>query len=92
MLECNLVTRSPNSIFAINSTPISIDLAHRRACHAGEDRIRKIETFANSVKLKKGAGVSFPCVPYIKGKGYTLPFSKERSNRLKPSEFIYLDV
>ncbi|QQK42944.1 hypothetical protein Pdw03_6845 [Penicillium digitatum] len=77
MLDCNLVTGSPNSIFAINSTPISIDLAHPRACHAGEDRVRKMETFADGVKLKKGAGVTFPCAPCIKGKGHALPFVTE---------------
>ncbi|QQK46171.1 Retrovirus-related Pol polyprotein from transposon TNT 1-94 [Penicillium digitatum] len=77
MLDCNLVTGSPNSIFAINSTPISIDLAHRRACHAGEDRVRKMETFADGIKLKKGAGVTFPCAPCIKGKGHALPFVTE---------------
>ncbi|KAG0156252.1 hypothetical protein PDIDSM_3429 [Penicillium digitatum] len=91
MLDCNLVTGSPNSIFAINSTPISIDLAHRRACHAGEDRVRKMETFADGIKLKKGAGVTFPCAPCIKGKGHALPFGKERSIR-KPGELIHLDV
>ena len=51
-----------------------------------------METFANSVKLKKGAGVTFSCVLCVKGKGYALSFGKERSIKSKPSEFIYLDV
>jgi hypothetical protein len=44
MFECHhailcLVTGSPNSVFATQREiiPISIDLAHRRACHAGEE-------------------------------------------------------
>ncbi|KAG0156199.1 hypothetical protein PDIDSM_3376 [Penicillium digitatum] len=68
MIDCNLVTGSPNSVFATQREiiPISIDLAHRRACHAGEERVRKMEIFADGVKLKKGAGVTFPCAPCIK--------------------------
>jgi hypothetical protein len=94
MIDCNLVTGSPNSVFATQREiiPISIDLAHRRACHAGEERVRKMEIFADGVKLKKGAGVTFPCAPCIKGKGHALPFGKERSIRSKPGEFIHLDV
>ncbi|KAG0154714.1 hypothetical protein PDIDSM_282 [Penicillium digitatum] len=94
MIDCNLVTGSPNSVFATQREiiPISIDLAHRRACHAGEERVRKMEKFADGVKLKKGAGVTFPCAPCIKGKGHALPFGKERSIRSKPGEFIHLDV
>ncbi|KAG0157409.1 hypothetical protein PDIDSM_4594 [Penicillium digitatum] len=94
MIDCNLVTGSPNSVFATQREiiPISIDLAHRRACHAGEERVRKMEIFADDVKLKKGAGVTFPCAPCIKGKGHALPFGKERSIRSKPGEFIHLDV
>ncbi|KAG0153439.1 hypothetical protein PDIDSM_5292 [Penicillium digitatum] len=94
MIDCNLVTGSPNSVFATQREiiPISIDLAHRRACHAGEERVRKMEIFADGVKLKKGAGVTFPCAPCIKGKGHALPFGEERSIRSKPGEFIHLDV
>ncbi|KAG0160526.1 hypothetical protein PDIDSM_8056 [Penicillium digitatum] len=62
------------------------------SCHAGEERVRKMEKFADGVKLKKGAGVTFPCAPCIKGKGHALPFGKERSIRSKPGEFIHLDV
>ncbi|KAG0154462.1 hypothetical protein PDIDSM_30 [Penicillium digitatum] len=62
------------------------------SCHAGEERVRKMEIFADGVKLKKGAGVTFPCAPCIKGKGHALPFGKERSIRSKPGEFIHLDV
>ncbi|KAG0156026.1 hypothetical protein PDIDSM_3202 [Penicillium digitatum] len=94
MIDCNLVTGSPNSVFATQREiiPISIDLAHRRACHAGEERVRKMEIFADGVKLKKGASVTFPCAPCIKGKGHALHFGKERSIRSKPGEFIHLDV
>ncbi|QQK44266.1 hypothetical protein Pdw03_8167 [Penicillium digitatum] len=74
MIDCNLVTGSPNSVFATQREiiPISIDLAHRRACHAGEERVRKMEIFADDVKLKKGAGVTFPCAPCIKGDNYVV--------------------
>ncbi|QQK42053.1 hypothetical protein Pdw03_4907 [Penicillium digitatum] len=74
MIDCNLVTGSPNSVFATQREiiPISIDLAHRRACHAGEERVRKMEIFADGVKLKKGAGVTFPCAPCIKGDNYVV--------------------
>lgn len=93
---CMLLSGSPNSVFATKkgSSPasISIDLAHRRACHAGENRVRKMETCGDGIKLKKGAGVTFPCAPCIKDKGYALPFVKERPIRSKPGEFIHLDV
>ncbi|QQK42998.1 hypothetical protein Pdw03_6899 [Penicillium digitatum] len=71
MIDCNLVTGSPNSVFATQREiiPISIDLAHRRACHAGEERVRKMEIFADGVKLKKGAGVTFPCVLALRTSG-----------------------
>ncbi|KAJ9481030.1 hypothetical protein VN97_g12481 [Penicillium thymicola] len=95
MLDCNLLSGSPNSIFATKKgspTTISIDLAHRRACHAGENRIRKMEICSEGIRLKKGAGVTFPCTPCIKGKGHALPFGKERSIRSKPGEFLYINV
>lgn len=92
--QTNLFTGSLNSVFATKavSTPISIDLAHRRACHAGENPDRKMETCSDGVKLKKGSSVTFPYTPYIKGKGHALPFGKERTIRSKPGEFIHLDV
>lgn len=31
------------------SKPISIELAHRRACHAGERRVRKMQTHSEGV-------------------------------------------
>lgn len=95
MLDCNLLSGSPRFIFTTKKgspVPISIDLAHRRACHAGENMVRNMETRADRLKLKKGAGVTFPCTPCIKGKGHALPFGKERSIRSKPGEFLYLDV
>lgn len=85
-----------NSVFATKKgsspAPISIDLAHRRACHAGENRVRKTESCGVGIKLKKGASVTFPCAPCIRGKGYALPFGRERSIWSKPGEFIHLDV
>lgn len=69
--------------------PISIDLAHRRACHAGENRVRKQETCGDGIKLKKGAGVTFPCAPCIKGKGYALPLAKkDQSDQSLANSFI----
>lgn len=91
----NLLSRSPNSVFATkhnSPVPISADLAHRRAYYAGENRVRKMESCSDGIKLKKGAGATFPCAPCIKGKGHTLLFGKERSIRLKPGEYIQLDV
>lgn len=96
ILDCNLVSGSPNSVFAIKKgsspTPISVNLAHRRAYYAGENRVRKMEVHSNRIKLKKGAGITFPYTLCIKGKGHTLPFGKERSIRSKPSDLIHLDV
>ena len=96
ILDSNLVSGSPNSVFTIKKgsspTPISVNLAYRRAYHASKNRVRKIEVYSDSIKLKKGAGITFLYTLYIKGKGYTLPFGKERSIRLKPSDLIYLDV
>ena len=51
-----------------------------------------MEVYSDSIKLKKGAGIIFLYTLYIKGKGYALPFGKERSIRLKPSNLIYLNV
>ncbi|KAJ5124616.1 Reverse transcriptase RNA-dependent DNA polymerase [Penicillium bovifimosum] len=93
MLRCNLVTGSQSSVFAVKkTTPISVDLAHRRACHAGEDRVRKMETHGDGIALKPGTGVTFPCTPCIKGKGHALPFGKVRSIRSRPGELLHLDV
>jgi hypothetical protein len=96
MLDCNLVTRSPNSVFAIKrgSSPaaISMDLAHRRVCYASEDRVKKIEIYVDGIALKPSTGVTFLCTLCIKGKGHSLPFGKVRSIRSRPGEFIYLNV
>ncbi|KAJ5478258.1 hypothetical protein N7530_003767 [Penicillium desertorum] len=82
ILNCNLITRSLNLVFIVrkprsNIAPISVDLAYRRICHTGEDYIKKIEIYIDSVALKPSTGVTFPCTPCIKGKGHSLPFGKE---------------
>ncbi|KAJ5413507.1 hypothetical protein N7465_005812 [Penicillium sp. CMV-2018d] len=54
----NLLSRSPSSVFATkhnSPVPISVDLAHRRAYYASENRVRKIESCYNDIKLQKGA-------------------------------------
>ena len=92
----NILSRSPNSIFTtkkgLSLVPISINLAYRRAYYIGENRVRKIETYTEGIKLKKRVGITFSYILYIKGKGYILLFSKERSIRLKLGEFLYLNV
>lgn len=95
MLDYNLITGSPNSVFIVKKdspTLISINLTYRRAYYIGKDRVWKMEMYTEGIKLKKGAGVTYPYVPYIKGKGYTLPFGKVRSIYSNPREFIYLDI
>ncbi|KAJ5164701.1 uncharacterized protein N7500_006531 [Penicillium coprophilum] len=77
MISVNLLSGSLNSVFALDKiAPISIDLVYRCTYYTSKDRVRKIEIYTNSIKLKKGIGVIYPYAPYIKGKGYTLPFGK----------------
>ena len=91
----SLLTGSPNSVFTIkrgSPIAISVDLAHRYIYYTSEDYIKKIEIYIDRIILKPGSSVIFLYTPYIKGKGHTLPFSKVRSIRSKPGEFIHLNV
>jgi hypothetical protein len=71
---------------------ILVNLTHRRACHASEVKVRKIESSAEGVRLKPSTRVVQPCVPYIKGKGHSQLFGKVRAIRIKPSEILYIDI
>lgn len=51
-----------------------------------------MEIYTKGIKLKKGTRVTYPYIPYIKGKGYILPFRKVRSIYSNLREFIYLDI
>ncbi|KAJ5857648.1 hypothetical protein N7455_008542 [Penicillium solitum] len=84
-INLDLLSRSPNSIFIIK--PIV-----RYTYYTKENKVRKIETSADNIKLKKGANIIFLYISYIKGKGYILPFGKEKSIRSKPRELLYLDI
>ncbi|KAJ5478556.1 hypothetical protein N7530_004065 [Penicillium desertorum] len=81
MLDCNLIIGSLNLVFVVrksrsNIAPISVDLAYRRVYYTSEDCVKKIEVYIDRIALKPGTGVTFPCTPYIKGKGHSLPFGK----------------
>jgi hypothetical protein len=41
--------------------------------------MKKIEVYIDRIILKLGSSVTFLYIPYIKGKGHTLPFRKVRS-------------
>ncbi|KAJ5472442.1 hypothetical protein N7530_006443 [Penicillium desertorum] len=56
--------------------PISIDLTYRRIYYTGKDYIKKIEIYIDRIALKPSTNVTFLYTPYIKGKGYSLPFGK----------------
>lgn len=70
---------------------ITMDLAHRRACHAGEARVKKTQEHSEGLTIKKSA-LTRPYALCVIGKGYTLPFSKNKLIRTKPGELIYTDM
>jgi hypothetical protein len=89
-LDANMLQ---HTVYAVKKpVVISVDLAHRRACHAGEAKVRKMESSAEGVRLKPGTGVVQPCVPCIKGKGRSQPFGKVRAIRTKPGEMLHIDI
>ncbi|KAJ5497613.1 Reverse transcriptase RNA-dependent DNA polymerase [Penicillium fimorum] len=97
LLDANSITRSAfsrgfeNVSAAGVKTAISMDLAHRRACHAGEARVRKTATCAEGLSIKKSA-LTRPCGPCVIGKGHALPFGKNKSIRTAPGDLIHTDV
>ncbi|KAJ5677552.1 uncharacterized protein N7477_003185 [Penicillium maclennaniae] len=52
--------------------PISMDLAHRRFCYIGEQRVRRMPAFAEGIKLIKGSALKTLCPPCLAGKGDSL--------------------
>ncbi|KAJ9481428.1 hypothetical protein VN97_g12047 [Penicillium thymicola] len=73
-------------------TSIDMNLAHRRACHAGETRVRKTQECTDGLTLKGKSALTRPCGPCVLGKGHALPFGKDKSIRTKPGEFLHTDV
>ncbi|KAJ5124498.1 uncharacterized protein N7515_008323 [Penicillium bovifimosum] len=71
---------------------ISMDLAHRRACHAGEARVKKTQDHVEGLNIKKSSVLTRPCAPCVQGKGHALPFGKNKSIRTKPGDLIHIDI
>ncbi|KGO39027.1 Integrase, catalytic core [Penicillium expansum] len=71
---------------------ISMDLAHRRACHAGESRVKKTQDCTDGLMIKKKSALTRPCAPCVIGKGHALPFGKNKSIRTNPGDLIHTDV
>ena len=85
-----------NKLFAAftSSSPIAIliNLAYRRAYYTSENKIRKTLLYLEGLNISKGLVLSRPYTPYVIGKGYALPFSKNKLIRTNPSDLIHLDV
>ncbi|KAJ5987219.1 hypothetical protein N7451_011584 [Penicillium sp. IBT 35674x] len=70
--------------------PISVDLAHRRACHAGERKVKHMPHHSTGITLIKGS-LKRPCGPCVQGKGHALPYGSKDIRSL-PGEKLHLDV
>jgi hypothetical protein len=60
-----------------------MDLAHRRACHAGEARVKKTQDHVEGLNIKKSSVLTRPYALCVLGKGHALPFGKNKSIRTK---------
>ncbi|KAJ6090447.1 hypothetical protein N7486_009262 [Penicillium sp. IBT 16267x] len=74
------------------TTPIPLELAHRRMVHAGERRVKNTVRHTDGLSLKPGTAIPDHCVPCIKGKGHALPFGKNKRIKSAPGETLHLDV
>ncbi|KAJ6110199.1 hypothetical protein N7486_002434 [Penicillium sp. IBT 16267x] len=77
---------------ADGTTPIPLELAHRRMVHAGERRVKNTVRHADGLSLKSGTAIPDHCVPCIKGKGHALPFGRNKRIKSAPGEVLHLDV
>ncbi|KAJ5675269.1 uncharacterized protein N7477_005203 [Penicillium maclennaniae] len=76
----------------IEVKPISIDLAYRRFCYAGEQRVRRMPTFAEGIKLIKGSALKTLCPLCLAGKDYQLPYGDNKSIRVRPGDSLHINV
>ncbi|KAJ5677661.1 uncharacterized protein N7477_003294 [Penicillium maclennaniae] len=76
----------------IEVKPISIDLAHRRFCYAGEQRVRRMPAFAEGIKLIKGSALKTLCPLCLAGKGHQLPYGDNKSIRVRLGDSLHIDV
>ncbi|EPS31647.1 hypothetical protein PDE_06603 [Penicillium oxalicum 114-2] len=72
--------------------PIPMDLAHRRACHTGKPKVKKIAECAEGILIQKGSSIKEPYPPYIFGKGHTLLFGKGKRIKTTPSQKLHTDI
>lgn len=79
------------SSMAARQSSISIDLAHRRACNAGEHRVKNMMHHSTGINIKKGA-LKHPYTPCIEGKSHALPFAHVKEIKTHPGEKLRLDV
>ncbi|KAJ6086182.1 hypothetical protein N7486_010463 [Penicillium sp. IBT 16267x] len=77
---------------ADGTTPIPLELAHRRMVHAGERRVKNTVRHADGLSLKSGTAIPDHCVPCIKGKGHALPFGRNKRVKSAPGEVLHIDV
>ncbi|KAJ6095264.1 Reverse transcriptase RNA-dependent DNA polymerase [Penicillium sp. IBT 16267x] len=71
---------------ADGTTPIPLELAHRRMVHAGERRVKNTVRHADGLSLKSGTAIPDHCVPCIKGKGHALPFGRNKRVKSAPDD------
>ena len=60
LMRANQLTISTAASSAKSPAPISVDLAHRRACHAGERKVKHMPHHSTGITLIKGS-LSRPC-------------------------------
>ena len=72
--------------------PIPMDLAHRRACHTGKPKVKKMAECAEGILIQKGSSIKEPYPPYIFGKGHTLLFGKGKRIKTTPSQKLHTDI
>ena len=85
-------TVDTQSAAATSQHAIPMDLAHRRACHAGEARVKKTQDHVEGLHIKKGTILTRPCAPCVQGKGHALPFSKNKAIRTNPGDLLHIDI
>jgi hypothetical protein len=96
----NSLTRAPReeelavAATSASTKSIPVILAHRRAAHASENKIRASSKHVVGFNIQKGA-LHGPCEPCLMGKGAALPVSKHNATRdlgWKPGDLIHTDV
>lgn len=73
-------------------TLIPLKLAYRRFIYAGKRRVKNIVYYTKGLALKPRTTILDHYVPYIKGKGYILPFGQNKRIKSALGKVLYLDI